>query len=118
MNHYEVRNGDYVLVKKETGEIINNLGKSISIALTTDDKDEFIMHKHGSEGNVNKWAETARTRFRGIGMDDMADEVRVISGPFPLSEINWLIESSGRMKTFYKKVMQNEMPCEPLIRLQ
>jgi len=77
---------------------------SDEIAISFSFNSEFtVMHKHGSPELVEKWADETRKKYIAGGLDDMAQEITVISGKFPLEDLNWLIQNSTSIVRFLKK---------------
>lgn len=89
----------------ETGEEIELFRSEIvAIAFTTAPNGMmWTMHKHGSPELVNRWARIARSKYTKHGLSDMAKEIVVIEGKFPVEEINKVIEITGYIKKFYEK---------------
>lgn len=109
--NYEYRfiNEKYVL--HDEGEPIGKPLDEVAIAL---DKDSGTLHKHGSPEYVEKWCKAARMKFRTHGYHDMAAQLVVISGRFPIEEINRCISISGYAGKLYGRI-SDVAPVTPII---
>ena len=77
------------------------------------DRESGTLHKHGPVEKVAAWHSEAVRKFRAAGFDDMADELVMISGRFPVEEINKCINNSTYPQRFYQKLMAGEIRQEP-----
>ena len=71
------------------------------------DKESGTLHKHGDVALVTAWAEKARAKFRDGGFPEMADDLVVLSGKFPLEDLNKCLSHSGYCKVLFER-MQHE----------
>ena len=46
------------------------------------------VHQHGTPSRIQSWASNTRRRLRAAGLWQEAEDIIVISGPFPVEEIN------------------------------
>ncbi|MPM98670.1 hypothetical protein SDC9_145858 [bioreactor metagenome] len=46
------------------------------------------VHEHGAPSRIQSWAAHTRRRLRAAGQWEMADELVVVSGPWPVDELN------------------------------
>jgi hypothetical protein len=108
---YSVEHGSYYL---KDGENILFCGQEIALAVSVDSEDPSMVtrHKHGDPKLVQKWAATHILALRQGGLDEMADEMKVITGQFPVDEINEMLECSGRTRKFYESAMDGTMQRE------
>jgi hypothetical protein len=90
------------------------IGKPLELVAIALDKDSGTLHKHGSPEYVEKWCEAARTKFRTHGYHDMAAQLVVITGRFPLEELNRCLRISGYAGKFYGRI-SNVARVSPMI---
>lgn len=108
---YEYRLIDEKYVLHDEGAPIGTPLELVAIAL---DKDSGTLHKHGSPEYVEKWCKAARTKFRTHGYHDMAAQLVVISGRFPLEDLNRCLSITGYAGKFYGRI-SNVAPVSPII---
>ena len=70
------------------------------------------MHKHGSPESVTKWFNNTREKFTSSGFKEMADDLMVITGRFPLKDLNKCLTNSGYVLKMYKKMQAGELAQE------
>lgn len=103
MCKYRYEDPYYILYDIETDTKIC-LSEEIAIAFTTaPDGMMWTMHKHGPPELVNRWARMARIKYIKHGLSDIAKELVVIEGQFPIKEINKIIEITGYIEKFCEK---------------
>lgn len=94
---YQLINGNYVLYGD--GEPIGAPLPEVAMAFTKANPEDptgmATLHKHGSEATVTSWAKKTREQFCAAGYFGMADDIVVISGKFPLEELNKCLAISG-----------------------
>lgn len=111
MGHsYGLNCGQYVLMAgdKPVGPVLDE----VSIAL---DKTEGTMHKHGSRESVQAWHAQAQAKLRAGGSGEWADNLVVLTGRFPLEELNRCLSNSGYAGALYAKVMAGQLEQLPLV---
>lgn len=112
MNTYKLMHGSYYLTDESK---INPITNQPNVVLMTDevalaiDIAEGVLHKHGIPENVSSWNAVASKKMRDAGMDEWADNLVVVTGAFPVEEINKCLEISGYAKVFYEKLMSNQI---------
>jgi len=106
MFHYEMDGERYILVDDRNQ--IHASHDEIAVAFSFDPTDPIpgTLHKHGSFENVNKWAQEAIAKL-SVNCKDLASQITVVSGKIPLEEINRMIDISGYVGTWYKKILAN-----------
>lgn len=95
--HYELNCSQYVLMKGN--ERLYGPYDQISIGI---DKESVVLLKHGEPGMVKNWYKSHVKAYRDAGFDDMANDLIVITGRFPLEDLNNWINNSGSIKSFLK----------------
>lgn len=127
MLHYRMEGNEYALV--DENDNIHWAGEEIAIGFSYEPDEEIpgTLHKHGSPESVNKWAEITRKKFiesdqiaapewyirhglpfyEGLGQE-MADNIVVVSGKMPIEELNKMIEISGYVGVWYRKMLEKE----------
>ena len=109
---YEFNSRQYV--KHRNGIPCSAPMDAISLAF---DREDGILHKHGEPKLVEAWAEDARERLsRGgeIGKE-MANNLIVVTGRFPLTELNTLLACSSYAPEMLRKLLSGELQEEPLV---
>ena len=103
MYKYKYEDLYYILYDIETNTELHR-SEEIAVAFTTAPNGMmWTMHKHGPPELVNRWARIARSKYIEDGLNDIAKELVVIEGKFPVEEINKIIEISGYIKKFCKQ---------------
>jgi hypothetical protein len=126
MYHYEYKNNLYYLID-DRGEVTTT-HEEVALGFSYNSEEGGTLHKHGSPENVNKWAIKARKKFAeaardlelhkkltGLGIptspidyNQMANEIVVIEGKFPVEELQKCIDISGYVGIFYNKLQANK----------
>lgn len=115
---YELQHGSYYLY--DNSKKINSLSKQRDIILMCDeiaivfDKENFTLHKHGSPDKVLQWYNTAREKFIKGGFPEVAEDLVMIQGAFPVEEINRCLSTSGYIEVLWKKLQANEVKSAKL----
>lgn len=110
---YELRNGSYYLF--DLSEAPSRLTGERTIRLMTDevaiafDRDTGTLHKHGAPERVDAWAATARQAYRDSGFDEQAAALVVISGAFPVDEINACLAGTGHVLKLFDRLQRGEV---------
>lgn len=106
-------------------------GPQVAIGFSYDPENGSILHKHGSPDHVNAWAIATRNSFMRasknlellkslnyIGVDvgpsfyeEMAKQITVVEGVFPIAEIIKCVETEGYIGIFYEKLQQGKVCC-------
>jgi len=63
----------------------------------------WTMHKHGQKAIVDQWAEVAKKKYIEAGYQNLADEIFVVSGVFPVDDLNRILSTTGFIKTFCER---------------
>jgi hypothetical protein len=101
MKRYEYKNGSYYWMD---GDKILEMSSEVGILFDVVD-DTWVLLRHGDSERVRKFAEGVRRKYISSGLQDFADGLFVISGKFPIDELNHLIHCSGYGRAFYEKVV-------------
>ena len=105
---YQLKAGSYYLYDMRdqpsavTGERRFKL-KTDSIAIAFD-RQTGEVHKHGNPLRIQSWALTMRRRLRSAGLWDEADDIVVVSGPFPVDEINKCLWMRGYCRRLLQRL--------------
>ncbi|MDH1814384.1 hypothetical protein [Comamonas aquatica] len=62
------------------------------------------VHQHGTPSRIQSWATTARRRLRAAGQWQAAEDIIVISGPFPVEEINKCLWIRGYCRRMFQRL--------------
>ncbi|QMI49740.1 hypothetical protein [Burkholderia sp. MBR-1] len=110
---YVLHHGSYYLYDMEqrpnplTGErTIITMTDEIAIAF---DLKNGIMHKHGRPEVVHAWTTAARRKLTEAGHSDLAKDITVIIGKFPVAEINMCLSTTGYVLQLYEKLVRGEL---------
>lgn len=103
MPRYSFENGEYILFYSDNGEVVCHMDE-VALALSKDEPKMWTLHKHGSRENVQNWYDKIVKRYRAAGLHDIADEMVMIAGKFPVDELNRCIESSGYIRVMCQKL--------------
>lgn len=112
---YEMRHGSYYLV--DFDEKPSLLTGEREIHLMTDevaicfDRDCGTLLKHGSPATIEAWCVEKSKKYRDAGLHDVADSMIVLSGAFPVEEINKCLSITGYCKRFMEK-MDSMIPAK------
>ena len=95
--NYRLNCGQYVLHQGETpvGRVLDE----VALAM---DRVDGTMHKHGDPTWVRQWHERMQTKLRESGNGELADDLVVLQGRFPLEEINRCLTTSGYALKLYR----------------
>lgn len=106
--NYQLNCGQYVLHcgDKPVGAVQDE----IAIAF---DRDSGTLHKHGSPAMVQEWTSRTQKKLRDGGMTEMADDLVIICGKFPLEELNRCIGNTGYILTMVDKLQRGLIAQEP-----
>jgi len=104
----------YAITKN--GDFFSYKGKEISLVFTCDGE-EIILQKHGNKESIENWSKDFKNKMNAAGFNQIADGLQIITGQFPLDEINWLLDCTSYAKTFYEKVMSCKMHIEPSLKI-
>lgn len=110
---YSLNAGQYVLMNGSTpvGRVLDE----VSIAL---DKIDGTLHKHGSPESVLRWHTATQKKLRAAGANEWADNLVVLTGRFPLEELNACLTHSGNAGRLYQKALTGELERLPLGEVQ
>lgn len=93
----------YFLYNTKIGNIISRMDK-IAIAFSKDSEGLLILHKHGNLANVEKWLNQTRNKYKLTGFKNIAGELGMVVGKFPIDEINHCLQTSGYLKRMLEKL--------------
>ncbi len=62
------------------------------------------LHQHGSPVRIQSWATTKRRRLRAAGLWQEAADLVVITGPFPVDEINKCLLIKGYCRRLWQRL--------------
>lgn len=111
--NYRLNCGQYVFFRGD--EPVTAVMDEVAMAVSRSD---CILHKHGSVETVTLWADLARSKLRASGSSvavEMAEDIIVISGRFPVAELNRCLLNSGYVGSFLKRIEAGELAPEPLL---
>lgn len=62
------------------------------------------VHQHGTPSRIQSWASNTRRRLRAAGLWQEAEDIIVISGPFPVEEINKCLWIKGYCRRLLQRL--------------
>ncbi|GEM_PF-204155 len=62
------------------------------------------VHQHGTPSRIQSWAANTRRRLRAKGLWQEAEDIIVISGPFPVEEINKCLWMKGYCRRLLQRL--------------
>lgn len=102
----------YILLRNHAP--FQRIGPTVAVAYSATrladgqiDFERVVMHKHGAPQDVREWAQTSAEAFAAFGQSQAAQigqEIEVLEGAIPLSDLNRIVESSGYLGTFLKRL--------------
>lgn len=107
---YELRHGSYYLV--DLDEVPNRLTGERTIHLMTDevaiafDRDSGTLLKHGSPKQVDAWVSKNQAAYRASGFEEQANAMVVISGAFPVEELNACLGNISYVQVLFDKLQK------------
>lgn len=108
--NYRFNGSDYCL--HDGDEPIGKLLNEVAIAF---DLESGTRHKHGDPVLVNAWHQKVSNEYRQAGLAEIADDLVVITGRFPVDEINKCLDISGYVLRMYRRMLAGEIaPSDPM----
>lgn len=93
--HYVLKNGKYAFFLDGRSLFAT---EEVSILF---DSFDMTVHKHGTPFLVEaEFKNMHKTYGRAKGLEDIADNLRVITGKFDIDELNKVISTAGYIETF------------------
>ena len=106
-------NTTYILCRD--GKPFQRIGPEVALAYSlplTDsgepDFDGVVLHKRGSPETVRAWFDTTRKKFLATGFQEAASERCIIQGAFPLADLNAMLETTGQLGRFLKRLQTQQ----------
>lgn len=62
------------------------------------------VHQHGTPSRIQSWAANTRRRLRAAGLWQEAEDIVVVSGPFPVDEINKCLWIKGYCRRLLQRL--------------
>ena len=107
---YRLNCGQYVLhAKRPFGEDLEPVGKVLDEISLAIDTENGILHKHGPAEKVSAWHAQTTQALRAAGAVEMAGHLVVVTGRFPLEEVNRCISNHTYAGHFFKKLVTGQM---------
>ena len=106
---YTTNCGQFVLTDR--GHPISAPMDVVSIGF---DRRTGAMHRHGSQETVEAWFHKTQKDLKRAGLDAWADNLMVMTGRFPVEEINRAISLSDYAGRLYRKIQSGEVTETPI----
>ena len=103
---YVLNCGQFVLTCD--GDPISEVLDEVSIGF---DMRTGALHRHGSVETVDAWFKKQQRQLREAGLDEWADSLIVMTGRFPVEEVNKVLAISGYAGRLYEKLISGEVVC-------
>ncbi|VTU43996.1 hypothetical protein [Variovorax sp. RA8] len=111
---YRLNCGQYVLhAKRPFSADLEPVGPpldQISIAIDTA---EGTLQKHGQPDRVAAWYANTSKKLRDAGCGEWADNLVVVTGRFPVEEVNKCVGAMSYAGIFYKRLVAGEIEEMP-----
>ena len=62
------------------------------------------VHQHGTPSRIQSWAANTRRRLRAAGLWQEAEDIVVVTGPFPVDEINKCLWIKGYCRRLLQRL--------------
>lgn len=83
------------------------MDKMIAIAFSIiDDEGHGVLHKYGDPAWVRKWYNDAKEKYIEAGLDDIAEELKLIEGNFTEEEMEKIVGIAGYIGVLYRRVKE------------
>jgi hypothetical protein len=113
---YRLNAGQYVLhANSPMGGDLEPVGRVLDQVSLAIDKAEGILHKHGIPDRVSAWHANASKKLRDGGLGEWADNLVVVTGRFPLEEVNKCLSCMNYAGNFYKRLLAGEIEELPFV---
>lgn len=96
---YIYKNDKYSLISADEDIIINEIDE-VAIAFSKDEE-IWTLHKHGRKEYIEEWFGRIIKIYRDA---DIANNMVMISGKFPVEELNRCLDIAGYVKVMCKKL--------------
>lgn len=99
MYEYQLAYGTYYLVDKRTQEKLYGMDEvAICFSCGFVEDGQILLLKHGSPENVQKYFKEKVSAYESLGA-----RLRVVTGKFPVDELNKILSTTGYLERFLKK---------------
>lgn len=107
---YRLNCGQCVLhAKRPFGHELEPVGRPLDQISLAIDTAEGVLSKHGSPELVAAWYADTSKKLREGGCAEWADNLVVITGRFPLEEVNKCVGAMSYAGIFYKRLLAGEI---------
>lgn len=106
--NYQLNCSDYVL--HEGDKPIRAITQEVALAF---DRESGTLHKHGAPEMVQNWFSKTRSRLIDCGFQNMADDLVLITGRFPVEELNKCLSCSGYVLRMYENLQEGKLLPQP-----
>lgn len=90
------------------GRVLDEISLAIDIA-------EGYLHKHGAPEIVAAWHGDTSRKLREGGCAEWADNLVVVTGRFPIEEVNKCVGAMSYAGVFYKRLVAGEIEEMPFV---
>lgn len=101
--HYRLLDGEYCLFY---GDELQRRMPEVSICYsktTFGANILYVLHKHGSPDMIKQWHENTVKKYAASGFQEEIESMGVITGKYPIEELNRMLDTSGYLGIFLRK---------------
>ena len=97
LHEYRKKHGSYYFYGQNENDIIC-MADRVAIIF---DSENYVLLKHGPEDRIEQIYADMQTKYRKSGLDDIADNLRIISSrEWDVDELNKIIHHTGYIRFF------------------
>ncbi|KWT69571.1 MULTISPECIES: hypothetical protein [unclassified Variovorax] len=113
---YRLNCGQYVLhAKRPLSDDLEPVLRPLDQISLAIDTAEGTLHKHGAPERVAAWYADTSRKLREGGCGEWADNLVVVTGRFPIDEVNKCVGAMSYAGIFYKRLVAGEIEEMPFI---
>ena len=113
---YRLNGGQYVLhAKRPFGDDLEPVGRPLDQISLAIDIVEGTLQKHGVPELVAAWYADTSKKLRDGGCAEWADNLVVVTGRFPIEEVNKCVGAMSYAGIFYKRLVAGEIEEMPFL---
>lgn len=113
---YRLNCGQYVLhAKRPFGDDLEPVGRPLDQISLAIDIVEGTLQKHGVPDLVAAWYADTSKKLRDGGCAEWADNLVVVTGRFPIEEVNKCVGAMSYAGIFYKRLVAGEIEEMPFL---
>ncbi|OUL98807.1 hypothetical protein [Variovorax sp. JS1663] len=112
---YRLNCGQFVLhAKRPFSDHLEPVGRPLDQISLAIDTAEGTLQKHGVPDLIAAWYANTSKKLRDAGCGEWADNLVVVTGRFPVEEVNKCVGAMSYAGIFYKRLIAGEIEEMPL----